>query len=139
MGPPANHAELRQAMADDPHDNLTPPTGSFLVARSYGGEIKRMYVRPVGRGAGLGRGLLRAAESTARDLGATRIVLATNTQLAEARALYASHGYHETAPYHPSPADHWYTKPSDLPRSVTSASARPASSAPAQLQLQAPR
>ncbi|MFF1258776.1 hypothetical protein OG813_08515 [Streptomyces sp. NBC_00081] len=42
-----------------------------------------MYVRPAGRGAGLGRGLLLAVEESATRLGAARIVCETNTQPTE--------------------------------------------------------
>jgi GNAT superfamily N-acetyltransferase len=70
-----------------------------------------MYVRPAGRGAGLGRGLLLAVEAAAKRLGAARIVCGTNTELTEARALYTRHGYAETAPYEGhGKADHWYAK-----------------------------
>ncbi|MBI0317932.1 MULTISPECIES: GNAT family N-acetyltransferase [Streptomyces violaceusniger group] len=129
LGRSATEAELRAALAKDPHQDLSPPDGEFLVARSDAGEflgcvgvrllggspktaeLKRMYVDLSGRGAGLGRGLLLAVEEAARRLGAARIVCETNTQLTEARALYTRHGYEETTPYegHGS-ADHWYAK-----------------------------
>jgi GNAT superfamily N-acetyltransferase len=128
-GRSATEAELRTVLAKDPHHDLSPPDGEFLVARSDRGEflgcaglrllggtpkiaeLKRMYVRPAGRGAGLGRGLLLAVEESARRLGATRIVCETNTQLTEARALYTRYGYEETLPYEGhGRADHWYAK-----------------------------
>ncbi|GAA2755491.1 GNAT family N-acetyltransferase [Actinopolymorpha rutila] len=131
LGRPATDDELRTALVDDPHHDLRPPHGEFLVARDEGGallgyagvrllpavpgaaELKRMYVRPAGRGAGVGRGLLLAVETTARRLGAARIVLETNDELSEARSLYEARGYHETVPYQASHdgADHWYAKP----------------------------
>lgn len=129
LGGSATEAELRAVLAEDPHQALGPPDGEFLVARSGEGEflgcaglrllrgdpesaeLKRMYVRPAGRGAGLGRGLLLAVEESAKRLGAARIVCETNTQLTEARALYTKHGYEETAPYEGhGKADHWYAK-----------------------------
>ncbi|MFF2845549.1 GNAT family N-acetyltransferase [Streptomyces sp. NPDC058001] len=129
-GRSATESELREAMKNDPHDDLAPPHGMFLAARADDGallgyvgvrllaeapataEIKRMYVRPTGRGTGLGRGLLLAAEAAARGLGAARIVLETNTRLTEARAMYEAHGYAETAPYNDhDAAEHWYGKP----------------------------
>ncbi|MEO3752020.1 GNAT family N-acetyltransferase [Streptomyces sp. B6B3] len=129
LGRSATEAELRTVLAKDPHHDLSPPDGEFLVARGDRGELlgfaglrllggtpktaelKRMYVRPAGRGAGLGRGLLVAVEESARRLGAVRIVCETNTQLAEARALYTRYGYEETTPYEGhGGADHWYAK-----------------------------
>ncbi|MFW6691663.1 GNAT family N-acetyltransferase [Streptomyces sp. MAR4 CNX-425] len=129
LGRSATEAEMRAVLADDPHRDLGPPRGEFLVARDAGGgflgcagvrllggspataELKRMYVDPAGRGAGLGRGLLVAVEEAARRLGATRIVCETNTGLTEARALYTRYGYEETAPYEGhGKADHWYAK-----------------------------
>ncbi|MGP2440951.1 hypothetical protein [Streptomyces sp. JW3] len=37
-----------------------------------------------------------AAEETAKRFGAVRLVCETNTQLTDARTLYARHGYRET-------------------------------------------
>ena len=128
-GRPATEEEIRKALEQDPHDDLESPRGSFLVARADDGEVlgyvgvrlladlhataevKRMYVRPSGRGMGLGRGLLLAAEAAARELGAQRVVLETNTQLTEARCMYDAHGYRETEPYNDHrAAEHWYAK-----------------------------
>lgn len=129
MGRPAADAELRRAMARDPHDSLAPPSGLFLVARDGAGvlvgcagvrllpavpetaELKRMFVRPAGRGTGLGRGLLVAVEAAAHELGATHMVCETNSQLTEARALYTAHAYEEIPPYEGhGRADHWFGK-----------------------------
>lgn len=129
LGRPVTETERLEALNEDPHDDLSPPHGEFLVARDGDGELlgyagvrllagvaataelKRLYVRPAGRGAGLGGGLLRAVEESAQRLGATRIVCETNTVLTEARALYMSHGYEETAPYDgDGKAEHWYAK-----------------------------
>jgi GNAT superfamily N-acetyltransferase len=130
LGRPATEDELRAALAKDPHQDLRPPDGEFLVARSDGreflgcvglrllagtpetAEIKRMYVLPAGRGSGLGRGLLLAVEAAATRLGAVRIVCETNSQLTAARARYTRNGYVETTPYEGhGGADHWYAKP----------------------------
>ncbi|MCX4831863.1 GNAT family N-acetyltransferase [Streptomyces sp. NBC_01016] len=129
LGRPAIEAELQAVLVEDPHHVLGPPDGEFLVARGDKGEflgcaglrllrgapetaeLKRMFVRPAGRGAGLGRGLLLAVEQSARRLGAARIVCETNTQLTAARALYTRYGYEETGPYEGhGKADHWYVK-----------------------------
>ena len=44
-------------------------------------EIKRMYVEPELRGAGIGRTLVDALEAEARRLGAEQVVLETGTRL----------------------------------------------------------
>ncbi|MCP2267469.1 GNAT family N-acetyltransferase [Promicromonospora thailandica] len=95
-------------------DALRAPRGAFLVATSDGvpvacggvrllgdatGEIKRMWVHPGWRGAGLGTRLLRALEDEARRLGCTRAVLDSNRVLTEALAMYGRAGYREIEPY----------------------------------------
>jgi DNA-binding MarR family transcriptional regulator/N-acetylglutamate synthase-like GNAT family acetyltransferase len=111
---PADDAELRQ------------PLGSFLVASTDGepvacgavkllaptlGSLKRMWVASEARGLGLGRRMLDALESEARDLGVTTLRLETNRALAEAIQLYQRSGYVEVAPFNTDPyADHWFEK-----------------------------
>ncbi len=56
-------------------------------------ELKRMYVAPSFRGAGIGRRLLQALESEARRLGAERLVLETGVRQAAALALYTRSGF----------------------------------------------
>ena len=106
-----------------PAGELTPPRGLFLVARLRGlavgcggvraleadvAEIKRMWVDPAARGAGVGRGLLAALEVAAADLGAATVRLDTAASLSEALGLYRSAGYREIAPYNDNPyAAHW--------------------------------
>ena len=58
-------------------------------------EIKRMYVRPHARGAGVSRRLLAALEDEARRRGLGTIRLETGTGQPEAMALYAGAGYTE--------------------------------------------
>src|SRR4051812_176278 len=110
-----------------PAEDLTPPAGAFLLARSLGqpaacgvlraiepgtAEIKRMWVDRPHRGLGLGRRMLRALEDKAAELGNTRLVLDTNRALDEAKAMYRANGYVEIPPYrHDNPyADHWFEK-----------------------------
>jgi putative acetyltransferase len=89
-------------------EEFLPPGGAFLVAVRRGevvgcggvclldtgvGEIRRMYVTPQARGAGLGRMLLAALEQEAVALGFTTIRLETGSEQHEAIALYQRNGY----------------------------------------------
>ncbi len=56
-------------------------------------EIKRMYVVPAARGAGLARRMLSHLEESARAAGARALVLETGLKQPEAIALYESSGY----------------------------------------------
>ena len=60
---------------------------------------------------GLGRMLLAALEQRALDLGASEVVLDTNSVLREATALYRSAGYEEIPAYNDNPyASLWMRK-----------------------------
>lgn len=63
------------------------------------GELKRMYVIPEERGAGVGHVLLTALEAEARALGLARLVLETGTRQMAAVALYRRAGFTNIAPF----------------------------------------
>lgn len=106
--------------------DLRPPRGAFLLARLDGrpvgcgavkstepgvGSIKRMWVSPGVRGAGVGRRLLLALEKEAAGLGMELLRLETNRSLSEAQALYRRNGYREVEAFNDDPyADHWFEK-----------------------------
>jgi GNAT superfamily N-acetyltransferase len=62
-------------------------------------EIKRMYVRPAGRGLGIGKALLRQLIDDARALGFQTLRLETTAFMPEAQALYRSFGFAATDAY----------------------------------------
>jgi GNAT superfamily N-acetyltransferase len=73
--------------------------GGLKRLSSTVGEIKRMYVKPSGRGQGVGRALLDRLVVDARELGYEVVRLETTTFMPEAQALYRSVGFVETDPY----------------------------------------
>lgn len=96
------------------HAMFEPPAGSFFVGYLDGeavatgawrrssvtafgtsatAEIKRMYVVPAARGAGVARRMLAHLERSAAESGAQALLLETGLLQPEAIALYESSGY----------------------------------------------
>lgn len=91
-----------------------PPSGELLLARVDGGlvgcvafrafgrgsaEMKRLYVRPSGRGMGLGRRLVEAIISAASRAGYDELRLDTLSSMEAAQQLYRAMGFVEIPPY----------------------------------------
>src|SRR5262245_47328362 len=80
-GTPVGCVALRR-LDPGPGDERRPAGGAGLC------EMKRLYVRPEGRGAGLGRRLAEAIIAEARARGYARMRLDTLPSMTSARALY---------------------------------------------------
>jgi GNAT superfamily N-acetyltransferase len=107
-------------------EELSPPHGGFVVLTEDGRpvagggvkrlddrtcEIKRMYVVPDARGRGVGRELLAALESLARDLGYAIARLDTGANQPGARRMYERAGYVAVPDYNGNPyAAYWGEK-----------------------------
>lgn len=99
-----------------------PPGGALFIARVDGAlagccalralhgtsytdacEMKRLYVRPMFRGFGLGRALAERVLEAALQIGYANILLDTLDEMESARALYADLGFTEIPPYYANP------------------------------------
>ncbi len=92
---------------DDPHGAFLAGGGRIFIAEQgdvaigccalirmgQGFEVSKMTVTPPARGQGLARRLLEACEIAAREAGAVRLYLETNSALKPAIALYESAGF----------------------------------------------
>lgn len=111
-------AELDQRFPGGFDAGTPAPPDSFTVATYDGapvacggvqrigdgiGEIKRMWVDPRCRGAGLGSRLLRHLEDVAAAAGHRVVRLDTNGVLLEAIAMYGRAGYVEIERYNDNP------------------------------------
>ncbi|GAB4085861.1 helix-turn-helix domain-containing GNAT family N-acetyltransferase [Myceligenerans cantabricum] len=127
-------AELATLFPFDPGEpseqdaaELRPPSGRFVLASEDGApvacgglrdlgdgvaEIKRMWVHPDWRGAGMASRLLRHLEGLAADAGHRLVRLDTNEHLTTAIAMYDRSGYRRVDRYNDNPdATHFFEKP----------------------------
>jgi DNA-binding MarR family transcriptional regulator/GNAT superfamily N-acetyltransferase len=114
-------------------DDLVPPSGVLLLATLHAAPVgcavarfhadgtahaKRMWIADEVRGLGLGRRILTALETVARENGARRVRLETHRSLHEAIGLYRSSGYREVDRFNDEIyGDHFFEK--DLSPALT--------------------
>ncbi len=67
-------------------------------------EVAKMAVSEAAQGAGIGRRILNAVIAKAREMGATRLFLETNSKLAPAIRLYESVGFRPIPPERLAPS-----------------------------------
>ena len=101
-------------------EGYQPPDGALIFATGEGGndllgmaavrrldaarcEMKRLYVRPVARGQGLGRRLIDECLRQAKSAGYGAMRLDTLESMTAARRLYADYGFREIGNYNDSP------------------------------------
>jgi putative acetyltransferase len=103
-------------------DGLAVGIAALVLGAPEAGEaeLKRMFVAPEARGAGVATALLAALETTAVGLGVTRLVLETGPRQPDAIALYEKHGYRAIpnfGPYINDPLSLCFAKDLDARRS----------------------
>lgn len=103
----------KDADINDVETNFITPNGFFgvvldndIVIGTIGlyrisdteAELRKMYVLPHYRGAGIGKWMLETVIGIARDKGYQQLTLETISPLKEAIALYSAYGFKETVP-----------------------------------------
>jgi putative acetyltransferase len=103
---------------NDPVGKVIAPGGHILLAvddgdaigcvalmaiKDGGFEVAKMAVTEAYKGRGVGRELMAACVSRARQLGVSRLYLETNSGLAPALGLYRSFGFKDVEGAEPSP------------------------------------
>jgi ribosomal protein S18 acetylase RimI-like enzyme len=117
LGVDLEYQGFEEELRDLPGD-YAPPSGTLLLAKSADvvigcvgvraldpatAEMKRLYVRPAGRGTGLGRTLAEAAIRFATVNGYERMRLDTLPQMGRAQELYRALGFVPIDAYRFSP------------------------------------
>ena len=98
--------------------DYAPPGGDLYIARdgadtvgmvafraraSGRAEMKRLFVRDVARGTGVGRVLVQHVINAARAAGHTHMILDTLPVMQDAQRMYERFGFRDIAPYYDSP------------------------------------
>ena len=115
VGGPGLSVQEQVTSSIDVIDKFLPPNGGIVLARDSSGyllgcgfvrmiddhraELKRLYVRDLARGYGLGRRMIEMRIEKAKELGATTILADTVRGNSSMLALYDSLGFRETERY----------------------------------------
>lgn len=106
-----------RAVLADPYRHILAPGGQICIAETRGAvvgccalvaiappefELAKMTVAEEARGSGAGRKLLQFAIDIARQMGAQRLYLESNTKAVAAVRLYEQAGFRHIAPQHES-------------------------------------
>jgi ribosomal protein S18 acetylase RimI-like enzyme len=102
---PGEYAAPRGTVMIARHDDLVLGCVGVRQFDVTTAEMKRLYVRPSGRGGGVGRALAEAAIRFAAQAGYSRMRLDTLPQMARAQELYRSLGFVEIGAYRFSPVE----------------------------------
>jgi ribosomal protein S18 acetylase RimI-like enzyme len=110
--------DFERELADLP-GSYGPPLGVLLIAEHDGAvigcvalkplnppatcEMKRLFVRPQGRGLGAGHALVAALIESAKQAGYSFMRLDCMPSMVDAQRLYRSHGFYEIEPYNANP------------------------------------
>lgn len=115
VGGPGLSVDEQVQSSLDVMDQFMPPNGGILLARDSSGyllgcsfvrmldgeraELKRLFVRDLARGYGLGRRMIEMRIEKAKELGATTILADTVRGNSSMLALYDRLGFSETTRY----------------------------------------
>ncbi|MDX6473273.1 MAG: hypothetical protein QOK22_2089 [Gaiellaceae bacterium] len=102
---PGNYAGPRGRLLIASVDGEAVGCGALRELDSRTAELKRLYVRPSARGAGIARLLAERLLAEARQLGYLRIRLDTLPAMLAAQRLYISLGFRDIAPYTANPVE----------------------------------
>jgi putative acetyltransferase len=96
------------------HGKAAVGCGAIVLEGDPWAEVKRMWVAPATRGLGVGRAILEALETRARQRGSGMLRLETGIHNAAALGLYRRAGFVEIGPfgsYSPDPLSVFMEKP----------------------------